>query len=513
MATDAGGEDLPPEMVALRDALLRNPEGYAENRDLAFYLAGRRDPSVAEPFIAKALSHGINDADAERLLFSLAACRLARGDFAGAADVYGGLYQTLPDKLLYLFCQGDAQFRAGETVDGTTRCGEAIEGFRRVAEERAASLGEPVTQLVGQYSVVCQAFGEMAAKLDLFAKAKALGWIEEARVILPAPASIIANRALLEYWEDHVRVVYEATEIQDAMRRYADCWLMLDYVKDETGRWMQRDLAHAVIQDRWEEEDRPPILKLKDKHREQGQAWLRRHGVPDDVWFVTMFVREAGYYDEDPESGHNKYRNADIANYASAMREIVDRGGWVVRIGDPSMTPLSPMEGVIDYSTDPQRHDWLDLFLCASCRFFVGTDSGPFWIPGAFGVPVVSSDQFPYGPWPVSRHDLFIIKPLQTVADARRLTIEETVRPEFFGVAFTHVYDSRGVAVIDNTTDEIKEVVVEMIERLDGTAEYSEEDECLQVDFKAQADLHRVGIPSRIGRGFLRRHASLLKVS
>lgn len=513
MATDAEDQDLPPEMVMLRDALLRNPEGYAENRDMAFYLAGRRDPSVAEPFIAKALSHGINNAETERLLFSLAACRLARGDFAGAADVYGSLHAALPEKLLYLFCQGDARFRAGEADAGTAQCGAAIEGLRRVAKDRADQLGEPLTQLIGQYSVVCQAFGEMAAKLDLFAKARALGWIDDARVLLPAPASAVSNRALLEYWSDHVTVVDDDAEIQDAMRRYVDCWLMLDYVKDDTGKWMQRDLAHAVVQDRWEEEARPPILSLKDNHREQGRAWLRRHGVPDDVWFATVFVREAGYYDEDAADGHNKYRNGEIANYQEAMREIVGRGGWVVRIGDPSMTPLPPMRNVIDYATDPQRYDWLDLFLCAECRFFVGTDSGPYWVPGAFGVPVVSSDRFPYGIWPVSRRDLFIIKPLRMTADGRPLTIEETVRPEFFGIAFSDVYESRGITVDGNSADEIRDVVIEMIERLDGTAEYSEEDDRLQADFKARADLYGVGIPSRIGRNFLRGHAALLRAS
>ena len=49
-----------------------------------------------------------------------------------------------------------------------------------------------------------------------------------------------------------------------------------------------------------------------------------------------MSARERGGYSGDWEN----FRNADIGNYLGAIKEITQRGGWVVRMGDPTMTKL-----------------------------------------------------------------------------------------------------------------------------------------------------------------------------
>jgi hypothetical protein len=72
---------------------------------------------------------------------------------------------------------------------------------------------------------------------------------------------------------------------------------------------------------------------------------------------------------------------------------------------------------------------------------------------------------------------------------------------------------ARGLRAVDNTPEEIREIVREMLDRLDGQARYSEEDELRQASFRALADRHGlVGFPD-IGRDFLRRHAELLPAS
>ena len=91
---------------------------------------------------------------------------------------------------------------------------------------------------------------------------------------------------------------------------------------------------------------------------------------------VCVHARESGYHKESGIDSQS-HRNADILSFVPAMRFLVDRGFTVVRMGDPTMHPLPPMEGVIDYCHHPARDPWLDIYLVASAQFFVGCMSRP----------------------------------------------------------------------------------------------------------------------------------------
>lgn len=72
------------------------------------------------------------------------------------------------------------------------------------------------------------------------------------------------------------------------------------------------------------------------------------------------------------------------------MKEVVDRGGIAVRIGNPQQMPALPnMRGVLDYAHGREQSERLNTYLLGACRFFVGTASGPLTVPHSFGVPTL----------------------------------------------------------------------------------------------------------------------------
>ena len=71
------------------------------------------------------------------------------------------------------------------------------------------------------------------------------------------------------------------------------------------------------------------------------------------------------------------------------MKFITKQGGWVIRVGDKSMSNLPKMKNVIDYANENIKSELMDIFLAAKSKFCVGTDSGYFRIPRFFGVPVL----------------------------------------------------------------------------------------------------------------------------
>ena len=65
--------------------------------------------------------------------------------------------------------------------------------------------------------------------------------------------------------------------------------------------------------------------------------------------------------------------------------------------------------------------------------------------------------------------------------------------------------------MVDNSPDEIREVVGEMMDRLDGGLATGDADDALQRRFDDLDTHDSYGVGGRVGRDFLRRHEALVK--
>ena len=75
----------------------------------------------------------------------------------------------------------------------------------------------------------------------------------------------------------------------------------------------------------------------------------------------------------------------------------------------------------------------------------------------------------------------------------------------------TEDYDAAGVSLVDNSPEEIRDLAVEMMDRLDNNLHYLAEDERLQKRFKSLLEakpMYATG--ARVGRDFLHKYAWLL---
>lgn len=352
--------------------------------------------------------------------------------------------------------------------------------------------------------------GEIAHQFDLYEKMRILGWGPKERGILLARKGATSNLCFLEYWKQYCNIISHPLfflllfPLAELTQYNIACPKMPD------GKVVHGNRAHIAVQKRWEDEGRPPLLKLSSSHYERGWDCLEQLGVPRGAWFVCLHVRESGYLQEGNNS-YNAFRDADIETYLMAIKTIVGNGGWVIRMGDPTMKPLPSMKHVIDYIHSELRSDWMDIFCCAECRFFLGTTSGLFLVSFVFGVPCALANFTPMGERPWSGKDVFIPKLYWSTTEQRYLSFEEVLAPKFRYCFDGKIFESSGINIIDNTPEEINDLVLEMLDRLNGDLEYTKKDEYLQELIYTLLPDNSHGIGSRIGSTFLSKYEGLLQ--
>jgi putative glycosyltransferase (TIGR04372 family) len=194
-----------------------------------------------------------------------------------------------------------------------------------------------------------------------------------------------------------------------------------------------------------------------------------RLGIAPDAPIVTVHGREGGF-----RRAHNlrqrdwdEIRNARIADFQPAFATLVTRGYTVVRLGDPTMTPVS-VPGVLDLATSAVRDPWLDIWFTMQSRFLVGCDSGPSWLAVLLDVPVLTVNAVHFRD--MSRPtDRILCKLARDRQTNTVLSVEEMLTGDFLRAGF------RGdrYECVDNEPADIERAVVDMIDVVEGREQLS----------------------------------------
>jgi putative glycosyltransferase (TIGR04372 family) len=260
----------------------------------------------------------------------------------------------------------------------------------------------------------------------------------------------------------------------------------------------------------------PPHLSFTSEEESRGQAELRKMGVPPGSPFVCFLARDSSYLSAmhpKRDWSYHDYRDGDIENYLAAANEMAGRGYHALRVGavvGKSLADLSP--GVLDYASN-HRTDFMDIYLSASCRFFLTSGAGIDTVARIFRRPIAYVDAIPlefiatWGP-----DDLIIPRRLWKRDEERFMTFREILDSGIGRYMEQEQYDRHGLEPVHNTPEEIQALAMEMDERLNGAWRTTDEDEELQKRFWSlfkPSELNGVFL-SRIGTEFLRQNRDLL---
>jgi putative glycosyltransferase (TIGR04372 family) len=260
----------------------------------------------------------------------------------------------------------------------------------------------------------------------------------------------------------------------------------------------------------------PVHLSFTSEEELYGRSALRRWGIPEGVPFVCFAARDSEYLDAAyPQHNwrYHDYRNCDINNYLPAAALLANRGMYAIRMGAVVKDPLTMTDpNVLDYATE-YRGDFLDIYLSAKCKFFLTSGMGIDDVAAHFRRPVacanfaVMSTTHYWGP-----NDMVIFKKLWLEKESRFLTFREILESGIGLHDRTEQFEMEGLEVIENTSDEITDLALEMDDRINGAWQSSPKDEELQERFWAlfMPDTRQLEYLPRIGAAFLRQNEKLL---
>lgn len=202
-------------------------------------------------------------------------------------------------------------------------------------------------------------------------------------------------------------------------------------------------------------------VRMNGNNYEKARKIRIEMGIPENEWFVCLHVREGGFRNDYEESA---CRNASIHNYIKGIEAITYRGGWVVRMGDTTMTPLPTMERVIDYPHTLFKSDLMDIYLISECRFYIGSQSGIWDVALLFQKPMVMPNMSAWTfCYPPRRGSLGIIKHIYAHSKKRFLSLQEILEEPFKCQLFHSL--GNDYIMYENTPEEINNLIMEYLEK------------------------------------------------
>ena len=227
-----------------------------------------------------------------------------------------------------------------------------------------------------------------------------------------------------------------------------------------------------------------------EEEENNGKNFLEKLGLPPNAKFVCLIVRDSGYLkrhektQNDERWSYHNYRDGDIEKYVVAAEELASRGYYVFRMGINVLKPLkSANPKVIDYANIGIRSDFIDVYLGAKCSFCISTSCGFDAIPVIFRRPIAFIAA-PIGYFFTSNKNFLLL----TKHHINKLTKKELSVSEIFssnaGMALsTEEFKKNNIELQENTPEEIRDLVIEMDERINGRWKETEQDILLQHGF------------------------------
>ncbi|WP_420404348.1 TIGR04372 family glycosyltransferase [Nisaea sp.] len=211
---------------------------------------------------------------------------------------------------------------------------------------------------------------------------------------------------------------------------------------------------------------RPRHFKVPPPVRDAARDFCASRGITDSDRVVILNVRDRNFL---ADQAIHFYRAADISTYIPAIRHLLDKGYWVLRLGVDGTIPC-PVEDprYIEVWREPDYTTLLDPGLIARARFGITCSSGPEAAFRVLGVPQLLVNCVLQCEMWTNPGDRLLFKSYRTVEDGRPARLTSLLRSGTAHHADAEAVKQCGFLTEDNSPTEILAAVEEMEASDDG---------------------------------------------
>jgi len=307
--------------------------------------------------------------------------------------------------------------------------------------------------------------GHLSSNTETFLRRRALQIHDsECIYILMCDPRRVSNRQLLKMYKRGLVIIDKASVY--------DFYTGLEHIVQKTKFYQP---IESISREYREFVDTTSSLSFLDSELIEGHKFLRNYGLLDkNAWFVCVYARDSTYLSMSVlHKGHtNKwsyhdYRDGDIDTYVEAIEYIIQLGGFVFRMGNMVGKDVDYRhEKFFDYGISDSRSDFLDIFLSANCRFFIGDTGGLGFVPIAFDVPFVGVNWTPFGLPPLGGNSIFVPKRIRSRETHEYVSFVECIEKGLDAEHDGNSVSKIGYEYENSTPRQIVAATKEIIERL-----------------------------------------------
>lgn len=114
----------------------------------------------------------------------------------------------------------------------------------------------------------------------------------------------------------------------------------------------------------------------------------------------------------------------------------------------------------------------MDVFLCSTAKFFVGSSSGLFILSSVFGVPCALTNMLPFTCTGFTKRDISIPKLIRKTGHSQFLNINDILFNNVSNYRTGIQFRDDGLEVVSNSSQEIRGLVIDMFNYIEGNIDF-----------------------------------------
>ena len=230
-----------------------------------------------------------------------------------------------------------------------------------------------------------------------------------------------------------------------------------------------------------------PRLCFTQNEKEKGENLLAEFGLKKNEEWICIHNRDSLYLARQfPKNffSYHDYRNFSIQDLKASAEFFANKGYFVFRVGNLQREKLETNNSkIIDYANSKLKSDFLDIYLLAKSKFYLGSSSGPMNLSVSFKRPAYGVNySFPRF---VRSHIpyMFIFKRIKNLENGRLLNLKEILTSNFVEQIQNNKIKDFNHAEINNPPEEMSLLSSDILKEINGEEIFDKDDVKIQKDF------------------------------